>query len=177
VLLMGVTGCVAALWMMAGFDLSMTADPIMLSGFVQGLGVGLLFAPLNTLAYATLDPGHRVEGTIVATMARSLGSSVGISVVQAMAVRTGAAAHETLGGYIDPSNPMVRDSLPAFMDPTSPLGLTILNGEVTRQGAMIGFVNVFAWMTLATVLLAPLVLILKPAPSVVLSRAEAAHAD
>ena len=57
------------------------ADQI--AGFVQGLGTGLLFAPLNTLAYATLAPIHRTEGTIVATMARSLGSSVGISMLQA----------------------------------------------------------------------------------------------
>ena len=43
---------------MGQFNLSMTADPIMLAGFIQGLGTGLMFAPLNTLGYATLDPSR-----------------------------------------------------------------------------------------------------------------------
>ena len=173
VLAVGLAGCILALWMMAQFDLSMTDGPIMLSGFIQGLGVGLLFAPLNTLAYATLDPSHRVEGTIVATMARSIGSSAGISVVQAMAIRGSALAHSELASKIDPSNPMIRDSLPAIMDPTTARGLQVLNLEVTRQGAMIGYVDVFSWMTLATVLLVPLILILKPAPPIPMGRSEA----
>ena len=176
-LAIGLTGCIYALWMMAQFDLSMTARQIEISGFIQGLGVGLLFAPLNTLAYATLDPSHRVEGTIVATMARSLGSSAGISVVQAMVVRTGAQAHAELATHVDPANPVVHSVLPKLMDPSNPVGLALLNAEVTRQGAMIGYVNVFAWMTLACGLLFPLIAILRPAAPLPMSRAEAAHAD
>jgi DHA2 family multidrug resistance protein len=176
VLLLGVALCVVALWMMGQFDLMMTPAPIMISGFIQGAGVGLLFAPLNVLAYTTLDPAHRVEGTIVATMARSIGSSAGISLVQAMAVREGAAAHSTLAGYIDPANPMIRYSLPSWMDPSTATGLELLNGEVTRQGAMIGYVNVFSWMALITLLLVPLILMLRPAPAVAPPPGEA-HAE
>ena len=62
----------------------MTAGPIMISGFIQGLGVGLLFAPLNIAGLRHPQPGHRTEGTIVSTMVRSLGSSMGISIIQAM---------------------------------------------------------------------------------------------
>jgi DHA2 family multidrug resistance protein len=173
VLLIGVALCVVALWMMGQFDLMMTPAPIMISGFIQGAGVGLLFAPLNALAYTTLDPSHRVEGTIVATMARSIGSSAGISLVQAMAVREGASAHSTLAGYIDPANPVIRYALPSWMDPSTTQGLEALNGEVTRQGAMIGYVNVFSWMALLTLLLVPLVLLLRPAPAVAPQRADA----
>ena len=48
----------------------------------------------------------------------------------------------------------------------SSTGLQILNGEVTRQGSMISYDNVFSWMALSVVLLAPLILILKPAPRI-----------
>jgi DHA2 family multidrug resistance protein len=148
---------------MSTFDLSMTAHLIMLAGFVQGLGTGLLFAPLSTLSYATLDPAHRVEGTIVSTMARSLGSSVGISVVQSMVIRDSALAHSVLAGGIDASSPLIRNTLPAFMDPTKTVGLMTLNGEVSRQAGMIGYVDVFSWMTILVVVLIPLLLILRPA--------------
>jgi DHA2 family multidrug resistance protein len=151
--------------MMGRFNLSMTADPIMLAGFVQGLGTGLMFAPLNTLGYATLDPRHRTEGTIVATMARSLGSSAGISVVQAMLIRDSAIAHSRLTDHIG-ANPSVLGGLPQIMDPATAGGLQILNGEVTRQGTMVSYDNVFSWMALSVMLLAPLILLLKPAPRI-----------
>lgn len=163
VLVGGVILNVTALWLMGRFDLSMTAGPIMTAGFVQGIGTGLMFAPLNTLGYATLAPQHRTEGTIVATMARSLGSSAGISAVSALVTRTSAGAHANLAGNIDVANPLLHAALPAYMDPTKPMGLLALNGEITRQGAMIGYVNVFSWMALITVFMAPMIFILRPA--------------
>ena len=47
--------CVALL-QMVNFDLSMTTGPFIVSGIIQGLGVGLLFVPLSTLAFATIPP-------------------------------------------------------------------------------------------------------------------------
>jgi DHA2 family multidrug resistance protein len=176
VLAVGLAGCLWALWMMGRFDLTMTNTPIMVSGLIQGFGTGLLFAPMNTLAYATLDPSHRVEGTIVSTMARSLGSSVGISLVQAMVIRTGALAHTVLAGRISPADPMLKSLLPAIMDPSRPGGLQILNAEVTRQASMLGYANVFSWMLVATAFLGPLILILRPAPPMTRPPAEA-HAE
>jgi hypothetical protein len=38
---------------------------------------------------------------------------------------------------------------------------------------MIGYVNVFSWMALLTLLLVPLVLLLRPAPAVAPQRADA----
>ena len=176
VLLMGLLTSTGSLWMMAQFDISMTSGPIVISGLVQGLGTGMLFAPLSTLAYATLSQDHRVEGTIVATMARSLGSSVGISVVQAMVLRNAALAHSELASRLDPSSPLIREVLPKVMDPTTPGGLGALNVEVTRQASMIGYVDVFSWMILMTCLMMPLLLILRPAPPMQMDIREA-HAD
>ncbi|HEX7946356.1 MAG TPA: DHA2 family efflux MFS transporter permease subunit [Phenylobacterium sp.] len=160
----GLVLSIGALWMMGQFNLAMTSSPILVSGFIQGFGTGLLFAPLSTLGYATLDQSHRVEGTIVSTMARSLGSSVGISVIQAMVLRDSASAHSELAGRMDPSNPVINSILPKLMDTGTTSGLSILNGEITRQSAMLGYVNIFSWMALVTCILFPLILILRPAP-------------
>jgi DHA2 family multidrug resistance protein len=159
----GLVLSIGALWMMGQFNLDMTSTPIIVSGFIQGFGTGLLFSPLSTLAYATLDPVHRVEGTIVATMSRSLGSSVGISVVQAMVIRDAASAHSNLAGRIDPSSPLLHGVLPRLMDLNTLNGLSVLNGEITRQSSMLGYVNIFSWMALGTCVLIPLVFILRPA--------------
>ncbi len=164
VLFVGVLLSALALWQMGHFDLSMTARPIEIAGFVQGLGTGLLFAPLNTLAYAKLAPVHRTEGTIVATMARSLGSSLGISVVSAALIRDAAAAHSGLTEHITVTDPVVRWSLPSFFDLNAGPGLAILNGEVTRQGTMISYDAVFGALAVICLFLAPPLLLLKPSP-------------
>ncbi len=163
VLAIGVVVAVGALWMMAHFDLSMTMTPIMTSGVIQGFGVGLLFAPLNALAYVSLNPVHRTEGTIVSTMVRSLGSSMGISLMSATLINEFALAHARLADHINCGDPVLGAALPAAMNPCSG-SITAFNGEVTRQAAMIGYDTIFAWMALFTVLLLPLLLLMRPPP-------------
>ncbi len=176
VLFIGLVVSASALWQMSRFDLSMTATPIMLSGLIQGFGAGLLFAPLTTLAYATLSPVHRVEGTIVSTMARSLGSSVGISMLQAMLIRRSAAAHSALAAHIQPGDPVVAAALPPMLDPSTVRGLTALNGEVTRQGAMIAYDGIFGTMVILIVSVVPLLLMMR-APKAAAPAAHEAPAD
>jgi DHA2 family multidrug resistance protein len=176
VLLIGIVVCMTAMWMMAHFDLSMTATPIMVSGLVQGFGVGLLFAPLNTLSYATLNPIHRTEGTIVSTMARSLGSSMGISLIQATLTHNAAMAHSRLTERINGGDPVVAAALPPMMNPTTDSGIAALNGEVTRQAAMLGYDSIFAWMCVGVVFLLPLLLLMRAPPPTQVMAVEA-HAD
>ncbi len=162
VLVIGLVTAVTALWQMAHFDLQMTSTPIMTSGLIQGFGVGLLFAPLNTLAYATLNPIHRTEGTIVNTMARSLGSSMGISLISATLTSNSAMAHSVLAGHFNCGDPVLGAALPGLMNPCAGGSLAALNGEVTRQAAMIAYDSIFAWMALGTLFLAPLLLLMRP---------------
>jgi DHA2 family multidrug resistance protein len=174
VLLLGVALSAVALWQMAHFDLSMTAAPIMTSGVIQGLGVGLLFAPLNTLAYATLAPEHRTEGTIVSTMLRSLGSSMGISTIEAQLTRTSALAHARLAEHFTPGDPVVSAALPPALNPAAGGSLAALNGEVTRQAAMLGYDTIFAWMSLGALALLPLMLLMRAPPPATVMAVEAA---
>ena len=162
VLFVGLIISMFALWQMSRFDLMMTSMPIMVSGLIQGLGTGLLFAPLTTLAYVTLSPVHRTEGTIVSTMARSLGSSAGISVIQAALISQTAMAHSVLAAHVQPSDPVYNSVNPVFMNPADPLGIQILNGEVSRQAGMIAYDAVFGDMILMVVFMVPLLLLVRP---------------
>jgi DHA2 family multidrug resistance protein len=162
VLFVGVMLSSLALWQMGQFDLSMTPASIEIAGLIQGLGMGLLFAPLNVLAYAKLAPTHRTEGTIVATMARSLGSSAGISVLQALLIRDAAAAHSGLTEHITATDPVLRWTLPPIFNLQSLPGLAALNGEITRQSSMISYDAMFGGMAIGCLLLAPRLLLLRP---------------
>ena len=162
VLIAGLGLTTVALVQMSRFDLMMTAAPIQISGFIQGVGTGLMFAPLTALAYVTLAPVHRTEGTIVATMMRSLGSSAGISILQAGVIRQSAAAHNALADRTIPSDPAFAAAVPPLLSPNTDFGVQALNGEVTRQAAMIGYDSMFSLMIVMVVVMAPLLLMLRP---------------
>jgi DHA2 family multidrug resistance protein len=168
----------AALWEMGHFDLSMTAKQIRISGFLQGLGMGLMSNPLAVLSYATINPQHRTEAAVFSNVTRTMGSSLGIASLQAMLIEQSATAHERLAAEIVPTDPMIRWSLPHMFD-SAGAGLQALNAEVTRQGSMMAYDSVFSWMALFSLVLLPMLLILRPAqdqPKEIEVSAEAAEA-
>ncbi|CAN7235609.1 DHA2 family efflux MFS transporter permease subunit [Phenylobacterium sp. LjRoot219] len=159
ILFAGLALSAGALWQMMHFDLSMGGRPVMLSGFVQGLGTGLMFVPLSVLAFATLAPHLRPEASAMYTLVRNLGSSVGIALMQALATANAQTMHSSLAAHIVPSDPVVQADLGASL--TSLSGLAALEAEISRQSMMIAYIDDYTLMFIITLLCMPLLLLLK----------------
>jgi DHA2 family multidrug resistance protein len=159
ILFTGLTLSCVALWQMMNFDLSMGVKPFITSGIIQGLGIGLLFVPLSTLAFATIPPHLRPEGSSVYTLIRNLGSSVGISIMNALVVQNTQTMHASLAAKVDPSNPVVRADLAGML--SSIPGLEALNGELTRQATMVAYVDDFRLMFVITLACMPMLLLMR----------------
>ncbi len=150
-----------SLWQMTSYTLVLSKSDIVWPGVIQGLGLGLVFVPLSTATFATLSPQMRAQGTAMYSLIRNIGSSIGIALVQTLLVRNTQIAHASLvqqvhvGTYFDPV-------LTAFYDLGSSAGLTSLNEEVTRQASMIAYLDDFWLMLLLTLLVIPLLLLIKP---------------
>jgi DHA2 family multidrug resistance protein len=158
ILLAGLGLCSLALLQMSHFSLTMDSRPFVVSGIVQGLGIGLLFVPLSVTAFATLSPAMRAEGTAVYTLIRNMGSSVGISMMEALDTQQSAVSHADMAGAISPGNP-AQSALVQQMG--SGAGLEALNGQITAQATMVALVDVFRLMLLMTICVAPLLLIMR----------------
>jgi DHA2 family multidrug resistance protein len=147
---------------MSHFDLQMNAFPLIWTGFVQGLGMGFVFLPLTTLAFATLAPQLRTDGTGAFTLVRNLGNAAGISVMEAVFAQQSQVAHAGLAANLTPGDPVAAPLLNGQTD------LGALNGMVTEQAAMVAYIDVFHFMFLTTLAAIPLVLLLrKPADQIV----------
>ena len=151
-----------SLYDMAHWSLAVDARHVVMTGLVQGLGIGLVFMPLNFTAFATLPPHLRTDGSSLLNLARNVGSSVGISVVTVFYARNLQTAHEELGAHVTAASGSVVDfsTLDRFQT-VGEAGLRLLDAEVNRQAAMIAYIDDFwlmMWMTLATV---PLVLLMR----------------
>jgi len=96
----------------------------------------------------------------VFSLLRNIGSSVGISIVQSLLTRGTGQAHAQIAATVGPGNQGLLH-LPWLTSPDSMLGLAMLNSEVTRQGALIGYLDDFAVMMMITLLAIPLLLLIR----------------
>ncbi|MEO8280560.1 MAG: DHA2 family efflux MFS transporter permease subunit [Ideonella sp.] len=165
-----------SLYQMTSLTLEMDSSMIVISGFVQGLGIGFTFVPLSAATFQTLAPHLRNEGTPIYSLMRNIGSSVGISIMQALLSRSTARAHAELSLDISLSNPVLQ-MLPHALGADTPGGLALLNVEVSRQAAMIGYVADFRLMMVLALVAVPLLLLIRKARSAPPAAAgiEAAH--
>ena len=149
-----------SLYQMTRLTLQMDSTLIIVSGFIQGLGIGFTFVPLSTATFATLAPRLRNQGTPIFSLLRNIGSSVGISIVQALLTEGSSKAHAQIAATVAPGN-QALSTLPQMMSPDTMTGLALLNAEVTRQGALVGYLDDFAIMMIITVLAIPLLLLIR----------------
>jgi DHA2 family multidrug resistance protein len=159
-ILTGLVLAAVSSYLMAGFSLGMDERLVLTTGFIQGLGTGLIFVPLTTIAFATLDIRLRNEGAAMFTLIRNIGSAMGISVLQAMTIRNSAIVHSRLVESIRPDNPVIRRSMPSI-DFSSLSSLARLNRELTRQAMMVSYVDAFWALFVVTVLVSPLILFMR----------------
>jgi DHA2 family multidrug resistance protein len=151
-----------ALWWMTGFNLQTTTALVVETGIVQGFGIALIFVPLSTMTFATLDPGLRGDATAFYSLVRNLGSSIGISLVESLLASNTQRYHALLARHIDPFNKLLRwPSVAAAYPLDTPAGLAMAKAEVTRQAAMIAYLDDFRPMMWVALLSIPLVLLLR----------------
>ncbi|PZQ23011.1 MAG: EmrB/QacA family drug resistance transporter [Sphingopyxis macrogoltabida] len=152
-----------SLWQMSHWSLAMGMQPVIVSGLVQGLGMGLVFIPLNTMAFATIAPQHRTDGSSLLNLFRSLGASVGISVVTTLLGSNTQTSHEDLAAHVTNNSVSLID--PSTADRFGVAGdtaMAMVNAEINRQAAMIAYIDDFWFMMWVTLAAVPLVLLLRP---------------
>ena len=142
---------IASYWMMH-FNLETTAYEMALDGVVQGRSIGLIFAPLNVLAFADLAPKYRPETIAVFHLLRNIGSSLFISYCLAEVTRPTGVNYARPIEFINPSHPGISSPwVIGSWNADTFSGTAALSGEVTRQSAMVGYINVFGVMARACV--------------------------
>jgi DHA2 family multidrug resistance protein len=148
-----------SLWQMSHFSLQVDMAPLIWSGAIQGLGTGIVYVPMAALSFATLPALMRNEGTALFNLVRNLGSSIGISTVQALLVRNTQLVHASLSAHLTPMA-MAAHGLRAAGGQRS---IAALNAQVTAQAAMVAYLDDFYFMLLLTVLVIPLLLLVRTA--------------
>ena len=167
-ILTGMIVTVTSLWQMTGFSLQMGMGPLITTGLLQGFGLGFVFTPLSTVTFSTLPRQLLTQGTAIFSLMRNIGGSIGISIVVALLAENTQIVHSRLSENLRPDNPLAHApfmAAPYSLGTTT--GIAALNAEVTRQAAMVAYLDDFKLMMIVVLAAAPLLLLLrKPGPRV-----------
>jgi DHA2 family multidrug resistance protein len=163
-----------SLWEMSHWSLALDRYHIVFSGLVQGLGIGFVFIPLQTTAFATLAPRLRTDGSSLLNLFRSVGSSIGISVATVELARNIQVSHSDLVSHVTSASIDALDvSTVDRYQSVGDVAMKMVDLEVSRQAAMVAYIDDFymmMWMSLAAI---PMVLLMRRSAG----RAPAAGAD
>lgn len=154
----------AGLWLMH-IDLNVSYMSLAVNAGVQGLAIGLIWVPLTTATFSTLESSRIAEGTAVYHLLRNLGSSFFISVCVAEIVRSTGMNYAHLVELLTPYNKALdMQSVIGHWNMDSVTGLAGLSKEITRQATLIAYLNAFGLFTTACALTLPLILLIRVKP-------------
>ncbi|MBN8929150.1 MAG: EmrB/QacA family drug resistance transporter [Rhodospirillales bacterium 69-11] len=152
----GVVVLAWSLYRMAGWTPDVSQTTMILNTIVQGAGLGFVFIPLQVIAFATLDPALRTEGTALLSLLRNVGSAIGISVTSALVIRNTQIEHSVLTGFATPLNRAFQGAAEA-LSPVTAHGAQALDQIINRQAQIIAYANDYKLMMLTSL---PILLLL-----------------
>ncbi len=154
----------AGSWAMTLYSLDVDTFWVIWPAFLQGLGLGLIFVPLSTIAYTTLPRQRMAEAAGIYSLVRTIGAAAGISIVTTLLTREAQVSWNELGGYITKFNPAVVQYLrPLHLAPTDPHAIALLAAKIGEQAQMNALIDVFKLTAWSFVAMLPLVLLLRRA--------------
>ena len=121
---------------------------------VQGFGLGLVFTPLQVIAFSTLPAELRTDGTALFSLLRNIGLAIGVSVTSVVLTRVTQLDHAQIVTAVTPFNHNLQAGGAAFYwGLTLPRGTAALNAEVTRQASIIAYVDDFKLLFIVSILM------------------------
>ena len=109
--------------------------------------------PMTVMAYTTLSPQLRGEGTSMQSLARNIGSAIGISVTSFSLTRGVQTTHADIAAGITPFDRVLQgnDTVSHMLDPATRHGAALLDRMITHQAQIIAYSNDFRLMMLTIV--------------------------
>jgi DHA2 family multidrug resistance protein len=158
-IVLSVIGSVAMTRMNAQIPGTWMALPLAL----QGAGLGLIFVPMSSLAFSTIAQGAS-EAAGIYSLVRTIGSSIGISLVSTYFARSSQHYWGDLRGYFSLYRPATQAFLNGMhLSQNSPAGVLVLGQTLSQQAQLAAYVDTFWLLSLCFAVMLPLVLLMRNA--------------
>ncbi|SJZ79889.1 MFS transporter, DHA2 family, multidrug resistance protein [Chitinophaga eiseniae] len=138
---------------------------------VRGVGMGLLFIPITTLALSSLKGQQIGQGAAFTGMMRQLGGSFGVALITTFMARQNMVHRNDLVSKLDTNDPDVINRVNSLahgfaakgMDAGTAVrsGYKVLDYSITKQAAVMSYMDVFLYLGLMFLICIPFVLMVK----------------
>jgi DHA2 family multidrug resistance protein len=179
---------VFALWNMTRFSTGMSLMDAAWGRVWQAIGMPFLFVPLANAAYVDLPPERSNQASAMLNVARNLGGTIGISLVQSLLATREQIHQSRLAEGLEPLNLNYGDAVSTITRNLTAQGFSAAEaaqaalGQIyhmaQQQAAMLAFIDCFKVLMIFVALVFPTVWVLKhtpvgPRPAPAAIRAEA----
>jgi DHA2 family multidrug resistance protein len=115
--------------------------------FIQGIGMGFVFVPMNLVAFATLPAHFRTDGSALVNLIRNVGAAIGISITTTVLAMSMQIVHSQMAENANPFNRNLATNAPSmFWNTQIPFGLQNLDMMITQNAAVVAYANDFLFM-------------------------------
>jgi DHA2 family multidrug resistance protein len=167
---LGVAIFLVAMWQLGHLTTAAGEPDARSALLIRGLGLGFLFTPINNVAYGALDPRDAQQASGLINLARQLGGSFGIAILNTY-VTTQTQYHRVdLLTNVYAYNPAVVQRLQALTGGLQAHGYSALEAQrasvgvleqmVMRQASMLSFNDAWMLILLSFVIASPAILLL-----------------
>jgi DHA2 family multidrug resistance protein len=174
-ILSGMALMLFSMWTLAHLSTAAGESDARYALILRGLALGLLFTPINSVAFGSLKASEAQQASGLINLARQLGGSFGIAVLGAYLTRHMAYHRADLATNLSPMNPLFQERYQAIasglaaQDPSlhdaGARAMAVLDAIVSRQAAMQAYNDAWLLLLISFICVAPAVFLLrKPKP-------------
>lgn len=170
-ILCGMALMLVAMWTMGHLSTMAGEADARYALLIRGAALGLLFTPINNVAFGNLRPEEAQQASGLINLARQLGGSLGIAALGAYLTRHIAYHRADLMTNLSPGNPIFAQRFDGLVATLSAQGLTladaqhralaILDGTMMRQAAMLAYNDAWMLLLISFICVAPAVFLLR----------------
>jgi DHA2 family multidrug resistance protein len=148
----GILCMVWSIWEMTSWTPDISEIRLIFTICVQGFGLGILFIPLQMVAFATLPVSLRTDGASLFSLARNIGAAIGVSVTSSMLAHNTQALHAEIGASVTPFNRALQDggAVQQHLNPATHHGAAMLDHIINQQAQIIAYVDDYKLMIFTT---------------------------
>ncbi len=158
----GILCSIAGNYLMTRFSAEITAQDLIVPLILQGMGMGLIFVPISTLAFSTLPKTIAAEAAGIYSLIRSISSAIGIAILSTYLARSAQQQWAIMRGNINPYN----DALNSFLQPLhlgihDEKGIAMAARALAHQAQSVAYIDAFWFATVNFIVLIPLLLLVR----------------
>ena len=138
---------------------------------IRGFGMGLLFTPINNVAYGSIHPHEAQQASGLINLSRQLGGSFGIAILGNYVAKHTATHYADLAQNLYPSNPLLQQRLQEYTQLFVSKGMSapvakqaaygLLAKTVGAQAQVLSFDDAFKMSLLTFLVLLPAIFLLR----------------